>query len=159
MLNSWVEKVSQCLCRSILPSVPSGSFWICSHIQSGLIVAKYWLMLAPSNVMTLFQKSYSKGFNIRFRTEEESEAFHCTFEQLKKEGSIKGAAFWWCDNCIFWYVMELDPCFILLSSYISSNKFHYTWKECFWACHFHVCSFNLHLDVLKPLMELVCGGQ
>lgn len=36
------------------------------------------------------EKSYSKGFNIHFKMEEESEAFHCTFEQLKKEGSIKG---------------------------------------------------------------------
>ncbi|XP_010269511.1 PREDICTED: probable histone-arginine methyltransferase CARM1 isoform X3 [Nelumbo nucifera] len=33
----------------------------------------------------LSQKSYSRGITIRFRTEDESKAFHCAFEQWKNE--------------------------------------------------------------------------
>lgn len=91
--NSWVERfLNVYVCLFFLEYLLV-HFEYNSLVQSGLIVVRYWPMLAPSNAVTLFQKSYSKGFNIHFKTEEESEAFHCTFEQLKKEGSIKGAVF------------------------------------------------------------------
>ncbi|PNY09870.1 putative histone-arginine methyltransferase 1.3-like protein [Trifolium pratense] len=37
------------------------------------------------------QTSYSRGVAIQFRNEEESEAFHCVFQQWKKEFNVQGA--------------------------------------------------------------------
>lgn len=36
------------------------------------------------------QKSYSSGITVEFRNEEESRAFHCAFEQWKKEVVVQG---------------------------------------------------------------------
>lgn len=36
------------------------------------------------------QTSYSRGVSIQFRNEEESEAFHCVFQQWKKEFNVQG---------------------------------------------------------------------
>jgi hypothetical protein len=41
--------------------------------------------------LLLKQTAYSRGVNVQFRNEEESRAFHCTFEQRKKE-ALQGAA-------------------------------------------------------------------
>lgn len=37
------------------------------------------------------EDSYSKGFTIQFRNEDESKAFHCAFEQWKKEAVFEGS--------------------------------------------------------------------
>lgn len=42
-------------------------------------------------VLFLNQTSYSRGVAIQFRNEEESEAFHCIFQQWKKEFNVQGA--------------------------------------------------------------------
>lgn len=39
----------------------------------------------------LHQQSYSRAITIQFRKDEESRAFHCAFEQWKKEVVIQGA--------------------------------------------------------------------
>ncbi|KAL3626513.1 putative histone-arginine methyltransferase 1.3 [Castilleja foliolosa] len=36
------------------------------------------------------EKNYSKAITIQFRNEEESSAFHCTFEQWKKDAAVQG---------------------------------------------------------------------
>ncbi|KAJ7955096.1 Protein arginine N-methyltransferase [Quillaja saponaria] len=36
------------------------------------------------------ETSFSKGVTVQFRTEEESEAFHCAFQQWKKEVNVQG---------------------------------------------------------------------
>ncbi|XP_057772215.1 probable histone-arginine methyltransferase 1.3 [Salvia miltiorrhiza] len=38
------------------------------------------------------EKSYSRGITIEFRNEEESKAFHCAFEQWKKEMVVQGSS-------------------------------------------------------------------
>ncbi|KAL2229763.1 probable histone-arginine methyltransferase 1.3 [Sesamum indicum] len=38
------------------------------------------------------EKSYSRGITIQFRNEEESRAFHCAFEQWKKEVVVQGSS-------------------------------------------------------------------
>lgn len=40
--------------------------------------------------LLLDQKSYSKGITIVFSNEEQSRAFHCAFDQWKKEASVQG---------------------------------------------------------------------
>jgi len=42
-------------------------------------------------MLFLNQTSYSRGVAIQFRNEEESEAFHCVFQQWKKEFNVEGA--------------------------------------------------------------------
>lgn len=42
-------------------------------------------------VSLLNQKSFSRGFGIQFRDEEQSRAFHCAFEQWKTEVNDQGA--------------------------------------------------------------------
>ena len=40
--------------------------------------------------LLLDQKSYSRGITIVFNNEEQSKAFHCAFDQWKKEASVQG---------------------------------------------------------------------
>jgi len=43
--------------------------------------------------VVLKQDLFSKGIIIQFRNEEESKAFHCAFEQWKKEADFQGVCF------------------------------------------------------------------
>lgn len=38
------------------------------------------------------QSSYSRGITIEFNNEEQSKAFHCAFEQWKKEDFVQGVS-------------------------------------------------------------------
>lgn len=56
----------------------------------------YWfsfpcIVLISLTLVILDQKSYSRGIKIQFRKEEESRAFHCAFDQWKKELVLQGA--------------------------------------------------------------------
>lgn len=51
-------------------------------------------------VLFLNQTSYSSGVAIQFRNEEDSEAFHCVFQQWKKEFNVQGAVLEICVNLL-----------------------------------------------------------
>ncbi|KAL0457402.1 UNVERIFIED_CONTAM: putative histone-arginine methyltransferase 1.3 [Sesamum latifolium] len=48
--------------------------------------------LKITSLMEFWVKSYSRGITIQFRNEEESRAFHCAFEQWKKEVVVQGSS-------------------------------------------------------------------
>lgn len=70
-------------------------------------------------MLFLNQTSYSSGVAIQFRNEEESEAFHCVFQQWKKGFDVQGAALEICVNLVVeWHLANSVDFYNFGSSFV-----------------------------------------
>lgn len=88
----YVENM--CVCQLVYIT-----YLVLENKSNVLILNFNWNMFVKFDVVILMlcinfgllnQIPYSRGISIQFRNEEESRAFHCAFEQWKKEVVVQG---------------------------------------------------------------------